>query len=107
MNKWLAAAVAAMAVANAPAACAATHSASMEVSFRLQEACSIRSSSGSGSAAPGQAAQVSCQYRTPYQIVPNDAATTAAASSSLSATAPRRAEPPAETDAPAVVTICF
>jgi len=105
MNKWLAAAVAAMAVANAPAACAATHSASMEVSFRIQEACSIRSGSGSG--APGQDAQVSCQYRTPYQIVPNDAATTAAASSSLSATAPRRAESPAETDAPAVVTICF
>lgn len=102
MNKWLAAAVAAMAVANAPAACASTHSASMEVSFRIQEACSILS----GSAALGQDAQVSCQYRTPYQIVPHDAGA-AAASSSLSAAAPRRAEPPASTDAPAVVTICF
>ncbi|MDN4053862.1 hypothetical protein QPK32_12310 [Massilia sp. YIM B02763] len=100
MNKWMAAAMAAMAMASAPTAGAATQSATMEVTFRIQEACAIRS----GSAAPGLDAQVSCQYRTPYRIVPNDGA---AASSSASSTEPRRAEKPADTGAPAALTVFF
>lgn len=100
MNKWMAAAMAAMAMASAPAAGAATQSATMEVTFRIQDACSIRS----GSAAPGQDAQVSCQYRTPYRIVPNNGA---AASSSPTSPAPRSTEKPADTDAPAALTVFF
>lgn len=99
MNKWWAGAMAAMALATAPAAGAATHSVTMEVTFRIQEACSIRS----GSAAAGKDAEVDCQYRTPYQIVPNDSA----ASSSALSTAPRRTDKPADADAPATLTVCF
>lgn len=97
MNKWWAGAMAAMALATAPAAGAATHSATMEVTFRIQEACSIRS----GSAATGKEAEVDCQYRTPYQIVPNDGAAAA------STAAPRRTDKPADADAPAALTVCF
>nr|WP_314543980.1 hypothetical protein [uncultured Massilia sp.] len=100
MNKWWAGAMAAMALAMAPGAGAATHSATMEVTFRIQEACSIRS----GSAAAGKDAEVDCQYRTPYQIVPTDGA---ASSSAAASTVPHRTEQPADTDAPAALTVCF
>jgi hypothetical protein len=105
MNKWWAGAMAATALAMAPGAGAATHSATLEVTFRIQEACSIRS----GSAAAGKDAEVDCQYRTPYQIVPTDSASSSysGSSSSAASTAPRRTEQPVDSDAPAALTVCF
>lgn len=98
MNKWLAGALAAMALAMTPASFAATHSATMEVTFRIQESCAIRT----GTTPAGSDAQVSCQHQTPYRIVRNDAS-----AGSASATAARRSEQPTDTDAPAALTVFF
>jgi hypothetical protein len=100
MNKWLAGALAAMALAMTPASFAATHSATMEVTFRIQESCAIRT----GTTPEGSDAQVSCQHQTPYRIVRNDAS---AGSASASATAARRSEQPTDADAPAALTVFF
>jgi hypothetical protein len=98
MNKWWAAAMTVAVLAVAPAAGASTHSATMDVTFRIQEACAIRSAA----AADGQDAQVECQHRTPYRIVQNGAA-----ASSTASNVPRRTERPSDADAPADVTVWF
>jgi hypothetical protein len=92
MQRWLKVVTAALALAAAmPAAQAGRAAATMEVSFRIVEACTVRTTQASG-----QDAEVRCQYQTPYQLQTGQAAQ-----------APRRNERPLDTDAPAALTVWF
>lgn len=95
MKRWLKAMAAVLALAAAmPAAQAVRASATMEIGFRIVEACTVRSSQASD-----QDFDVRCQYRTPYRIQ--------AGSDSTAAGAPRRTERPLDHDAPAALTVWF
>jgi hypothetical protein len=74
-----------------PAAQAVRATATMEVSFRIVEACTVRTSQASG-----QDFDIRCQYQTPYRVqAGNDTG------------ALRRNERPLDTDAPAALTVWF
>jgi hypothetical protein len=90
----MAGAMATLVLASMPVAEAATVSATMEVSFRVTEACAI----STGASPSDQAAQVRCAYQTPYRIVRADSAP---------AVAPQRTDRAADANAPAAVTITF
>jgi hypothetical protein len=80
MQRWLKVVTAALALAAAmPAAQAGRAAATMEVSFRIVEACTVRTSQASG-----QDAEVRCQYQTPYQLQTGQAPRRRAATSARS-----------------------